>query len=54
MISNKVTLIFCIFFCCCSQNLDLDDAELKNLLEEAYSYKGPKDKENKSETFKVT
>ena len=41
------------------QNLDLDDDlnlndnELKNLLDEAYSYKGPKDKENKSEIFKV-
>lgn len=35
------------------QNLDLDDTELKNLLDEAYSYKGPKDKENKSEIFKV-
>lgn len=36
-----------------SQNFDLDDTELKNLLDEAYSYKGPKDKENKSEIFKV-
>lgn len=35
------------------QNLDLDDNELKNLLDEAYSYKGPKDKENKSDIFKV-
>lgn len=35
------------------QNFDLDESELKNLLDEAYSYKGPKDKENKSEIFKV-
>lgn len=35
------------------QNFDLDECELKNLLDEAYSYKGPKDKENKSEIFKV-
>ncbi|XP_031638243.1 putative mediator of RNA polymerase II transcription subunit 26 isoform X2 [Contarinia nasturtii] len=35
-----------------TKNLDLDDYELKNLLDEAYSYKGPKDKENKSEIFK--
>lgn len=30
-----------------------DDDELRNLLEEAVSYKGPKDKENKSDVFKV-
>ncbi|XP_055311418.1 putative uncharacterized protein DDB_G0277255 isoform X2 [Sitodiplosis mosellana] len=33
-------------------NLNLDDNELKNLLDEAFTYKGPKDKENKSELFK--
>lgn len=47
-------MYFCCYCFCCLQNLDLDESELKNLLEEAYSYKGPKDKENKSETFKVT
>lgn len=36
------------------QNLkNLDDDALKSLLDEAISYKGPKDKENKSEIFKV-
>lgn len=36
------------------QNINsLDEDCLKHLLEEAISYKGPKDKENKSETFKV-
>lgn len=36
------------------QNIKLlDDDQLKNLLDEAISYKGPKDKENKSEIFKV-
>lgn len=38
------------------QNLDYvlsSDNELKNLLDEAFSYKGPKDIENKSDIFKV-
>lgn len=36
------------------QNIkNLDDDALKSLLDEAISYKGPKDKENKSEIFKV-
>ena len=32
---------------------DLDDDDLRNLLEEAITYKRPKDRENKSEMFKV-
>lgn len=32
----------------------LDDNNLKKLLEEAYSYKNPRDKENKSEIFLVS
>lgn len=37
------------------QNLgNWDDTELKKLLDEAITYKRPKDREHKSETFKVT
>lgn len=33
---------------------DWDDSKLKELLDEAYSYKNPRDKENKSKTFLVS
>lgn len=33
---------------------DWDDTKLKELLDEAYSYKNPRDKENKSKTFLVS
>lgn len=44
-----------IIFCFSNQNLgNWDDGELKKLLDEAFTYKRPKDREHKSETFRVS
>jgi hypothetical protein len=50
---KKFSTNFVFFFSLFQQLANLNDNQLKDLLEEAVSYRNPKDKEKKSEMFKV-
>lgn len=50
----KIFNFFGSLFCLLQEISNYDDEELRSLLEEAVSYKRPKDRENKSEMFKVS
>lgn len=53
MLTINLFLLLNLFFCL--QNLkNWHESDLKNLLDEAISYKRPKDRENKSQIFKVS
>lgn len=54
-VNKWVNLIFPFYIFFSLQNFEhFDDGQLKALLDEAITYKTPKDREHKSEAFKVS